>query len=85
MLQLRPNCECCGRDLPPDSREALICSFECTWCEDCARTRLPGGLCPNCGGNLVPRPIRPAAKLGKFPASAERIHRPERCGGAVTA
>lgn len=81
MLALRPNCECCGRDLPPDSREALICSFECTWCTDCAATRLPGGLCPNCGGNLVPRPIRPAAKLQKFPASMERVHRPERCTG----
>jgi hypothetical protein len=81
MLALRPNCECCGRDLPPESREALICSFECTWCTDCAATRLPGGLCPNCGGNLVPRPIRPAAKLARFPASTERLHRPERCTG----
>jgi hypothetical protein len=81
MLALRPNCECCGRDLPPDSREALICSFECTWCTECAATRLPGGLCPNCGGNLVPRPIRPAEKLTKFPASTERVHRPERCTG----
>lgn len=85
MLQLRPNCECCGRDLPPDSRDALICSFECTWCTDCAKTRLPGGLCPNCGGELVRRPIRPVDKLAKFPASSERIHRPERCGGPVTA
>jgi hypothetical protein len=81
MLALRPNCECCGRDLPPDSGDALICSFECTWCTDCVGTRLPGGLCPNCGGNLVPRPIRPAAKLTKFPASTERVHRPERCAG----
>jgi len=72
MLQLRPNCECCGRDLPPDSREALICSFECTWCRDCAATRLPGGVCPNCGGELVTRPIRPAAKLARFPAGTER-------------
>jgi hypothetical protein len=80
MLALRPSCECCGRDLPPDSREALICSFECTWCADCAATRLPGGLCPNCGGNLVPRPIRPAAKLERFPASTEHVHRPDRCG-----
>lgn len=79
MLQLRPNCECCGRDLPPDSREALICSFECTWCTDCAATRLPGGACPNCGGELLRRPIRPAEKLAKFPASTERIHRPDRC------
>ncbi len=85
MLALRPNCECCGRDLPPDSRDALICSFECTWCVDCARTKLPGGICPNCGGELVRRPIRPAEKLGKFPASTDRIHRPERCGGPTTA
>lgn len=79
MLELRPACECCGSALPPDSTEALICSFECTWCRACAATRLPGGLCPNCGGNLVPRPIRPAAKLEKFPASTQRIERPERC------
>jgi hypothetical protein len=79
MLALRPNCECCGRDLPPDSREALICSFECTWCCDCAATKLPGGLCPNCGGELLRRPIRPAAKLARFPASTERLHRPDRC------
>ncbi len=85
MLALRPNCECCGRDLPPESRAALICSFECTWCVDCARTKLPGSLCPNCGGNLVPRPIRPADKLAKFPASTDRIHRPDRCGGPVVA
>ena len=79
MLELRPACECCGRDLPPDSTEALICSFECTWCRDCAATRLPGGLCPNCGGNLAARPIRPAAKLAEFPAGTRRIVRPERC------
>jgi hypothetical protein len=85
LLQLRPNCECCGRDLPPESRQALICSFECTWCTDCAATRLPGGLCPNCGGELVRRPIRPAGKLLQYPASTERKHRPERCGGPVAA
>lgn len=72
MLELRPNCECCGRDLPPESREALICSFECTWCRDCAEGRLPGGLCPNCGGELVARPIRPAGKLERFPAATAR-------------
>jgi len=82
MLQLRPSCECCGRDLPPDSRDALICSFECTWCVACAGTHLPGGLCPNCGGELVRRPIRPTDKLEKFPASTERKHRPERCDAA---
>lgn len=72
MLQIRPNCECCDRDLPPDSREALICSFECTWCRDCAATRLPDGLCPNCDGELFARPIRPAGKLARFPAAVER-------------
>jgi hypothetical protein len=72
MLELRPNCECCDRDLPPDSDQALICSFECTWCRDCAANRLPGGRCPNCGGELVARPIRPAAKLARFPAVTER-------------
>jgi len=81
MLELRPNCECCDRDLPPDSREALICSFECTWCRDCAETKL-GGRCPNCGGDLVARPIRPADKLAQYAASTTRKHRPEKCGAA---
>jgi hypothetical protein len=73
MLALRPNCECCNRDLPPDSSEALICSFECTFCTECATKRLPGGCCPNCGGELVRRPVRPAAKLARFPASSDRV------------
>lgn len=72
MLQLRPNCECCDKDLPPDAADARICSFECTFCADCADTRL-GGVCPNCGGELLARPRRPAAKLAKFPASTERV------------
>ena len=78
MLQLRPNCECCNRDLPPESTEAVICSFECTFCTTCAEGRLHGA-CPNCGGELVRRPRRPAAKLGKFPASTERVYKPEGC------
>ena len=78
MLQLRPNCECCGCDLAPDSGEALICSFECTFCRTCAETRLHG-RCPNCGGNLVARPIRPPAALEKFPASTERKVRAAGC------
>jgi len=78
MLSLRPGCECCDRDLPPESRNALICSYECTWCRDCAEAKL-GMICPNCQGNLVPRPFRPAAMLAKHPASTDRIHRPERC------
>jgi hypothetical protein len=78
MLQLRPNCECCNRDLPPDSQEALICSFECTFCRSCAQTLL-GRRCPNCAGELVARPRRPAAKLQKFPASTERVYKPDGC------
>ncbi|HXE78055.1 MAG TPA: DUF1272 domain-containing protein [Rhodanobacter sp.] len=78
MLQLRPNCECCNRDLPPGSAEARICSFECTFCEACASGVL-GGRCPNCGGELVPRPRRPASKLAKFPASTGRIYKPAGC------
>ena len=75
MLQLRPNCECCNRDLPPAAVDARICSFECTFCADCADTRLQG-FCPNCGGDLVRRPIRPASKLLNSPASTERVFKP---------
>jgi hypothetical protein len=78
MLQLRPNCECCNVDLPPESTQALICSFECTFCRDCSEQRL-AGRCPNCGGELVKRPRRPAAKLAKFPASSERVYKPQGC------
>jgi len=72
MLQMRPNCECCDRDLPPDSTEALICSFECTWCVSCVQSVL-GGICPNCKGALAPRPTRSAELLMKHPASTERV------------
>lgn len=75
MLQLRPNCECCDRDLPPEARDAMICTFECTFCADCAQTRFHGA-CPNCGGELVRRPVRPASKLEKYPASSERVRKP---------
>ena len=78
MLQLRPSCECCDTALPPDSTAARICSFECTFCERCARERL-GSKCPNCGGELVPRPRRPAAKLVQYPASGERVFNPQCC------
>jgi hypothetical protein len=81
MLQLRPNCECCDRDLPPDSAEALICTFECTFCRDCAQDVLKGE-CPNCGGELMTRPRRPANKLAKYPASGERVLK---AGGCVRA
>ena len=78
MLELRPNCECCDKDLPPESREAMICTFECTFCADCA-TDVLGGTCPNCGGELVRRPVRPAGKLAKYPASTQRVLKAEGC------
>jgi hypothetical protein len=82
MLQMRPNCECCDVDLPPESREARICSFECTFCAACAGQRL-AGKCPNCGGELIARPTRAAALLAKFPPSAERVLKPhEACAAA---
>ncbi|TKU40707.1 DUF1272 domain-containing protein [Citrobacter sp. wls716] len=71
MLELRPNCECCDKDLPPESKEAYICSFECTFCVDCVTQRL-NCQCPNCGGDLVRRPIRPEASLLRYPASSLR-------------
>jgi uncharacterized protein len=74
MLQLRPNCECCNVDLPPDSQAAMICSFECTFCRPCVATKL-NGKCPNCGGELVSRPIRPPDKLVKYPASTTRVYK----------
>ena len=78
MPQLRPNCECCDRDLPNESPDARICSFECTFCSDCAGTRLKG-VCPNCGGELVARPRRPADKLARYPAATERIRQLAGC------
>ncbi len=75
MLDLRPNCECCDKDLRPDATDAMICTFECTFCADCVANILRG-VCPNCGGNLVRRPVRPADKLIKYPASTVRIFKP---------
>ena len=82
MLQLRPNCECCNKDLPPESREARICSYECTFCASCVDTVL-NGVCPNCGGEFVPRPRRPVNKLAKNPASTECVYKPAGCGRAA--
>jgi hypothetical protein len=78
MLELRPNCECCDKDLPPESPEAVICTFECTFCTDCAAAVL-NHECPNCGGNFVPRPVRPAQLLSKYPASTKRVHKTGGC------
>jgi hypothetical protein len=81
MLQLRPNCECCDRDLPPEATQARICSFECTFCAACADGLLQG-RCPNCGGELVARPRRPAAKLAAYPASTQRVRKAGGCAAA---
>ena len=78
MLAMRPNCECCDRDLDPGTEEAFICSFECTFCQDCATGTL-GGHCPNCGGELLRRPRRSAAMLAKYPASADRVVKAAGC------
>ena len=78
MLELRPGCECCDKDLPPDSTEARICSFECTFCATCADTVL-AGKCPNCGGELVARPRRPADKLANNPPATKRTWNPAGC------
>jgi len=83
MLEIRPGCECCDRDLPNGSVDARICTFECTFCSDCAERKL-AGMCPNCGGELVRRPRRPAAALLKHPASVERVFKPGGCGAAAS-
>ena len=75
MLLLKPSCENCNKLLPPESTEAMICSYECTFCKDCVDNVLDG-VCPNCGGNFVNRPIRPAKMLLKHPASTEVIFKP---------
>ena len=80
-LELRPTCENCNKPLPPDSLEARICSFECTFCTDCAEEILEN-VCPNCGGGFVMRPIRPATNwrngnhLGTFPPVTKVRNRP---------
>jgi hypothetical protein len=75
MLEIRPACENCNKDLPPNSTEAMICTFECTFCINCA-TDLLHNICPNCGGNFEKRPIRPKEKLIKYPQQTERYFRP---------
>ncbi|RBP16827.1 hypothetical protein DFR50_104104 [Roseiarcus fermentans] len=78
-LQLRPNCEFCDKDLPPQSTEARICSYECTFCATCVERELRN-VCPNCGGGFAPRPIRPVGEwrpglsLARRPASPTRVH-----------
>ena len=81
MLELRPSCEHCNKALPPNSTEAMICSFECTFCQQCVDEVLEN-ICPNCGGGFTPRPIRPAQNLkgdnylGKYPATSNVTIKP---------
>lgn len=81
MLELRPSCENCGKNLPPNSTEAMICSFECTFCSDCVGAVLEN-VCPTCGGGFCARPIRPAIiwnnglSLAKYPASTKVVRKP---------
>lgn len=78
MLELRPNCEYCDKDLPPDAIDARICTFECTFCADCVDHVLHN-VCPNCAGGFEPRPIRPRTEhrkgvnLSNRPASTKRV------------
>jgi uncharacterized protein len=78
-LEMRPNCECCDKDLPPNSITARICSYECTFCADCTDGVLDN-VCPNCGGGFTPRPIRPARQwrsglsVEQQPPSTKRRH-----------
>ena len=75
MLDIRPSCENCNKDLPFDSKEAMICTFECTYCKDCVETKLRL-VCPNCGGNFTQRPIRPENLLEKYPVSTKKVYKP---------
>ncbi|MCZ4281321.1 DUF1272 domain-containing protein [Kiloniella laminariae] len=79
LLKLKPNCEFCDKDLPPESENAMICSYECTFCRECTENLL-ANVCPNCGGGFMPRPVRPVIArregtgLEYHPASKERVH-----------
>lgn len=76
MLEIRPNCEHCGKNLPNTSEEAMICSFECTYCRTCA-LEIFENVCPTCTGNFVQRPIRPLKFVEKYPASSKRVYKPK--------
>lgn len=79
MLEIRPNCECCDKDLLPNSTDAMICTYECTFCKTCVEDVLHN-VCPNCGGGFMQRPIRPETErrsglsLKHQPASRKRVH-----------
>lgn len=74
MLEIRPSCENCNKSLPYDSEEAMICTFECTFCATCVKELLLK-ICPNCGGNFTKRPIRPLELIEKYPVSQKVVHK----------
>ncbi|NER13628.1 DUF1272 domain-containing protein [Leptobacterium flavescens] len=76
MLEIRPCCEHCGKDLPNTATDAMICSFECTYCEECATTVFEN-VCPNCGGGFQKRPVRPQAYIEKYPPSEKKVFKPK--------
>lgn len=76
MLEIRPNCEHCNKDLPNTSTEAMICSYECTYCRECA-LEIFENVCPSCSGNFVQRPIRPKAGIKQNPSSTQRVFKPK--------
>jgi len=78
MLKMKPGCECCDVDLPPDSGKAMICSFECTFCLSCV-TDVLKGVCPNCGGDFCSRPTRVGNALTRNPASSQRVFNAAGC------
>ena len=80
MLRLRPNCECCNKDLPPKSADAMICSFECTFCRDCTETTV-GGRCPNCRRRVG----RPSYPSGREAGKVSGVHRPHGQAGRLRA
>ncbi|MDX1941479.1 MAG: DUF1272 domain-containing protein [Saprospiraceae bacterium] len=75
MLEIRPNCENCGKSLTYNAEDAMICSFECTFCQNCVENILYN-VCPNCGGGFTPRPVRPKAYLEKYPPSQTKVYKP---------
>ncbi len=75
MLEIRPSCENCDKDLAPDATNAMICTYECTFCSYCV-TDILNNVCPNCGGGFEKRPVRPKVQLEKHPAQKTRLHKP---------
>ncbi len=75
MLEIRQWCENCGKSLPNDSNEAMICTFECTFCVQCVEDILEN-VCPNCGGGFEKRPTRPNSQLSKYPISNDKVFKP---------